>query len=224
MSADVGVPVAPSKIVCIGRNYAAHARELGNEPPTEPTLFLKPPSTLIGDGSPIVRPRAFSQLVHHEGELGVVLAQRLRNATLPEAERAVAGYVVANDVTARDLQRSDKTWARGKGFDTFCPVSRRVVPVDEAPDVAQMRIRVTVNGELRQDASCSDMMFSVAQCLAYASQIFTLEAGDLLLTGTPEGVGELVAGDVVRVEIEGVGTLENPVVDGPSSEELPGWR
>jgi 2-keto-4-pentenoate hydratase/2-oxohepta-3-ene-1,7-dioic acid hydratase in catechol pathway len=216
--------VSPSKIVCIGRNYAAHARELGNEVDAEPTLFLKPPSTLIASGEPIVRPRAFSEVVHHEGELGVVIGKRLHNATFEEAEGAISGYVVANDVTARDLQRGDKTWARGKGFDTFCPVGPAVLPASSAPPVAEMRIRVFVDGEVRQDGSCADMIFPVAACLAYASRVFTLLPGDLLLTGTPEGVGPLESGQTVRVEIDGVGAIENPVVDGPTLDALPDWR
>ena len=218
------VCVAPSKIVCIGRNYADHVRELGNAIEGEPVLFLKPPSTLIGDGAPIVRPRAFSEVVHHEGEVGVVVGRVLRQASRREAAEAVFGFVPANDVTARDLQRADKTWARGKGFDGFCPVGPEVVRAGAAPAIDAMRVRVTVNDEVRQDASCATMMFPIDACLAYASRFFTLEPGDLVLTGTPEGVGPLVDGDVVRVEVEGVGTLTNPVVDGPPAQEIPDWR
>ncbi len=216
--------VHPTKIVCIGRNYAAHARELGHAVDAEPTLFLKPPSSLIGPGVAIVYPRAFSGLVHHEGELGVVVGRRLRGATVEEALRAIEGYVVANDVTARDLQRADKTWARGKGMDTFCPVGPRVVPVEEAPSVVSMRVQVFVDGELRQDGRCADMLFPPQVCLAYASRFFTLEPGDLLLTGTPEGVGPLEPGQTVTVQIDGVGAITNPVVAGPRAEELPPWR
>jgi len=218
------VCVAPRKIVCIGRNYADHVRELGNEIEGEPVLFLKPPSTLIGDGEAVVRPRAFSEVVHHEGEVGVVVGSRLKNASRNEAAEAVFGFVPANDVTARDLQRGDKTWARGKGFDTFCPVGPEVVRVGAAPEERAMRVRVTVNGEVRQEAGCDSMLFPIDACLAYASRVFTLEPGDLVLTGTPEGVGPLVDGDLVRVEIPGVGTLTNPVVDGPPLEEIPDWR
>lgn len=218
------VCVAPSKIICIGRNYAAHARELGNEVEGEPVLFLKPPSTLIGEGAPIVRPRAHSEVVHHEGEVGVVVGRRLRNASRAEAADAIFGFVPANDVTARDLQRSDKTWARGKGFDTFCPVGPEVVRAGAAPSIDAMGVRVFVNDDLRQDARCDTMLFPVDACLAYASRVFTLEPGDLVLTGTPEGVGPLIDGDVVRVEIEGVGRLTNPVVDGPPADDLPDWR
>lgn len=218
------VCVAPSKIVCIGRNYAEHARELGNEVPSEPTLFLKPPSSLLGHGAAIVRPHAHSEVVHHEGELGVVVGRRLRNASLQEASDAIWGLVPANDVTARDLQRTDRTWARAKGFDTFCPVGPAVRLAAAALPIEDLRIRVLVNGQLRQDGSCSDMIFPVASCLAFASRVFTLEPGDLLLTGTPEGVGPLVAGDTVSVEIEGLGRLENPVVDGVGADDLPDWR
>ena len=218
------VCVAPSKIVCIGRNYAAHARELGNKVEDEPVLFLKPPSSLIDDREPIVRPRAWSDLIHHEGELGVVVGRRLKNASRREARKAIWGLVPANDVTARDLQRSDKTWARGKGFDTFCPVGPEVVLAHAAPPIEELEVTLHVNDELRQQARCDTMLFSVDVCLAYASQVFTLEPGDLVLTGTPEGVGELVDGDVVRVEIEGVGVLSNPVVEGPAVDELANWR
>ena len=230
--ADDALPlacVAPTKIVCIGRNYAAHAKELGNEVPAEPTLFLKPPSTLLPHGEPIVRPRAYSEVVHHEGELGVVVGRRLRNASHEEAATAIWGLLPANDVTARDLQRADRTWARGKGFDTFCPVGPAVRLARDAPAIDTLRLRVEVDGELRQDGSCADMIFDVASCLAYASRVFTLEPGDLLLTGTPEGVGPLEAGQRVTVTVaseegELVGVLGNPVVDGPSVEELPPWR
>jgi 2-keto-4-pentenoate hydratase/2-oxohepta-3-ene-1,7-dioic acid hydratase in catechol pathway len=222
-SASELVCVAPSKIVCIGRNYAEHARELGNEVPAEPTLFLKPPSSLIGQGVEIVRPRAHSELIHHEGELGVVVGRRLSNATLAEAAEAIWGFVPANDVTARDLQRTDRTWARAKGFDTFCPVGPAVRLASAAPPIEDLRVRVEVDGEVRQDGACSDMIFPVASCLAYASRVFTLEPGDLVLTGTPEGVGPLHDGETVCVEIEGVGRLENPVVDGASAEDLPDW-
>lgn len=218
------VCVAPRKIVCIGRNYAAHAREMGNEIQGEPVLFLKPPSALIGDGEAIVRPRAFSGVVHHEGEVGVVVGRHLKNATRSEAAAAIFGIVPANDVTARDLQRGDKTWARGKGFDTFCPVGPEVVRREAAPAIDALQVRVRVNDEIRQEATCDTMLFPVDACLAYASRVFTLEPGDLVLTGTPEGVGPLVDGDVVRVEVEGVGTLTNPVVDGPAPEEIPDWR
>ncbi len=216
--------VGPGKIVCIGRNYAAHARELGNEIEGEPVLFLKPPSSLIPEGAAIVRPRAFSELVHHEGELGVVVGRRLHDASRREAAGAIWGLVPANDVTARDLQRGDKNWARGKGFDTFCPVGPEIVRVGAAPPIEDLTVRVLVDDEVRQDGACRNMLFPVDACLAYISRVFTLEPGDLVLTGTPEGVGPLEAGQTVRVEIEGVGRLENPVVDGPTLDELPDWR
>lgn len=218
------VCVAPSKIVCIGRNYAEHARELGNEVPAEPTLFFKPPSSLIAHRGTIVRPRAHSEMVHHEGELGVVVGARLERATLDEAAAAIWGLVPANDVTARDLQRTDRTWARAKGFDTFCPVGPAVRLAAAAPPIEDLRIRVEVDGEVRQDGACSDMIFPVASCLAYASRFFTLEPGDLVLTGTPDGVGPLHEGETVCVEIEGVGRLENLVSEGIAGEDLPEWK
>lgn len=217
------VCVAPSKIVCIGRNYAEHARELGNEVPSEPTLFFKPPSSLLAHGGAIVRPRSQSEIVHHEGELGVVVGRRLHHASVQEAADAIWGLVPANDVTARDLQRTDRTWARAKGFDTFCPVGPAVRLASASLPIEDLRIRVEVNGQVRQDGACSDMIFPVASCLAFASRVYTLEPGDLILTGTPEGVGPLLDGDVVSVEIESLGRLENSVVDGIGSDELPDW-
>lgn len=209
-------PAEPSKIVCVGRNYAAHAKELGNEVPEEPLLFLKPSSALVGPGEAIVRPVRMSSLVHHEGELAVVLARRLRHASEDEARASVLGYAAANDVTARDIQRSENKFTRAKGFDTFCPLGPALVTADEvgAPDA--LELTVTVDDEVRQRASCSDMIFPVPALLSYISRVMTLEPGDVVLTGTPEGVGPLEAGQVVRVTLSGIGTLENPVVDEPA--------
>ncbi len=197
----------PSKIVCVGRNYAAHARELGNEVPAEPLLFLKPPSSLIGSGESIELP-AVSKQVEYEGEIGVLLSRRLRRATGEEARRALAGVVAANDVTARDLQKADSQWTRAKGFDTFCCVGE---PGPVPDDLSGLVLTTKVNGTVRQRGRASHMVFSIPELLAYISRIMTLEAGDLVLTGTPEGVGTLAAGDVVEVEIDGVSRVSNPV-------------
>ncbi len=201
----------PSKIVCAGRNYAAHAKELGNVVPERPLLFLKPPSALIGDGEAIVLP-AESQRVEHEAEIGVVLGSRLRCASEGEALKAVAGITCVNDVTARDLQKTDGQWTRAKGFDTFCPAGPRVVPLNELPPLEELAVVCRVNGEERQRGGASQMVFPVPRLLAYISGIMTLEPGDLIATGTPAGVGPLAASDVVEVEIPGVVVLRNPVV------------
>ncbi len=204
----------PSKIVCVGRNYAAHARELGNPVPERPLLFLKPASAVIGDGEAIVLPRASSR-VEHEAEIGVVVGRRLRRAHADEAHAAVRGIVCANDVTARDLQQTDGQWTRAKGFDTFCPVGPEhlVAPSD---DLAALEVVGRVNGVERQRGHARDMVFGIPALLAYISTVMTLEPGDLVLTGTPDGVGPLVPGDVVEVEIPGVGVLRNPVVSEES--------
>ena len=202
-------PCVPSKIVCVGRNYAEHAKELGNEVPAEPTIFLKPPSSLIGSGDVIVYPR-LSQRLDYEGELGVVIGQRARNVKSSAAAGYILGYTCVNDVTARDLQRKDGQWTRGKGFDTFCPVGPCIVPRDEV-DLASLRVRTFVDGEKKQDASITEMMFSVGDIIAYITGFMTLEPGDLIATGTPSGVGPLQPGSQVRIEIDGVGVLENTV-------------
>jgi 2-keto-4-pentenoate hydratase/2-oxohepta-3-ene-1,7-dioic acid hydratase in catechol pathway len=201
--------LAPSKIVCVGRNYAAHARELGNDVPREPLIFLKPPSSLIGTGEPIRLPTVSKQ-VEYEGEIGVVVSTRLRGASPAEARRAVGEIVAANDVTARDLQKSDGQWTRAKGFDTFCAVG---TPAPAPADLSALRVTTRVNGEVRQQGSASDMVFDIPAILAYVSAVMTLEPGDLVLTGTPEGVGTLAPGDVVEVEIAGVSRVSNPVTD-----------
>lgn len=200
---------APGKIVCVGRNYAAHARELGNPLPQRPLLFLKPPSAVVHDGGVICLPPD-SQQVEHEGEIGVVLARRLRHADEAAARAAVGALVPLNDVTARDLQKTDGQWTRAKGFDTFCPVGTPV-PVTAGRDLADLEIECRVNGAVRQHGFSRDMAFPIPFLLAYISRIMTLEPGDLVATGTPEGVGPLRPGDVVEVEITDVGVLRNPV-------------
>jgi 2-keto-4-pentenoate hydratase/2-oxohepta-3-ene-1,7-dioic acid hydratase in catechol pathway len=209
--------VSPSKIVCVGRNYAGHAKELGNAVPEEPIIFLKPPSSLNAHGAPVVFP-ALSKLLSFEGELGLVIGRRSRNLSRSGAWRAVAGYTMVNDVTARDLQKKDGQWTRGKGFDTFCPVGPWWVPKEEV-DFASIRVRTFVNGEMKQDGPVSDMLFGVDAILEYVTQFMTLEPGDLIATGTPPGVGGLEPGDIVSVEVTGVGTLDNPVVAGPGSPD-----
>ena len=197
---------SPTKIVCVGRNYADHARELGNEVPTAPLLFLKPPSAIIGDGEAIVLPAASSR-VEFEAEIGIVVGRRLRGVLADEAERGIGGFVCLNDVTARDLQKSDGQWTRAKGFDTFCPVS----PAVGGLDWRKLTVVARVNGRERQRGKSSDMVFSIPELLAYISGVMTLEPGDLVATGTPAGVGPLAHGDVVEVEVSGVGVLRNPV-------------
>jgi 2-keto-4-pentenoate hydratase/2-oxohepta-3-ene-1,7-dioic acid hydratase in catechol pathway len=199
----------PSKIVCVGRNYAAHAKELGNEVPAEPLIFLKPPSSLIPDGASIRLPRVSKQ-VEYEGEIGVVIGEHLHRADASQARRAIAGIVAANDVTARDLQRSDSQWTRAKGFDTFCAVGS-VGPVPA--DLASLAVVTRVNGTVRQEGRASHMVFNIPALIAYISGVMTLEKNDLILTGTPEGVGTLAPGDVVEVEIAGVSRVSNPVTD-----------
>lgn len=201
------LPDRPGKILCVGRNYRAHARELGNEVPAEPLLFLKPSSSIIGSGETIVLP-AVSQQVEYEGEIGVVIGTRLRDASEAEAEAAVQAIVAVNDVTARDLQRRDGQWARAKGFDTFCPIG---APSAHVPALDSMTVVVRVNGEERQRGKSSDMVFSIPYLLAYASRIMTLEPGDVVVTGTPAGVGALAEGDEVEVEVEGLSVVRNSV-------------
>ena len=204
-------PVAPSRIVCVGRNYAAHAKELGNAVPTEPLLFLKPPSALLGPARAIVLPKD-SARVEHEAELGVVIGRRCKDVSPQDALSYVFGYTCVGDITARDLQKKDVQFTRAKGFDTFCPVGPWI-QTQLAPDA--LRIQCRVNGELRQDGSTKDMIFPVAELLAYASRVMTLEPGDLLVTGTPEGVGPLVAGDLLEIDIAGIGVLSERVTAPP---------
>lgn len=208
-------PCSPTKIVCVGRNYAEHAKEMGAEVLAEPTIFLKPPTSLIAAGDNIVYPRLTHRL-DYEGELGVVIGRRARKVKSADAAAYILGYTPVNDVTARDLQRKDGQWTRGKGFDTFCPVGPYMIAGDEV-DLSKLRLRTFVDGEMKQDAAISEMIFSVNDIIAYVSAFMTLEPGDLIATGTPSGVGPLQPGSQVRVEIEGVGVLENTVVseDGP---------
>jgi 2-keto-4-pentenoate hydratase/2-oxohepta-3-ene-1,7-dioic acid hydratase in catechol pathway len=202
-------PCLPSKIIAVGRNYAAHAAEHGAEVPAEPLIFLKPPSAVLGPGQAIVYPEHLSQHVDHEAELAVVIGRRARRVRREEALAYVFGYTCANDVTARDLQQRDGQWTRSKGFDTFCPLGPWIVTELDITDIA---VRCRVNAELRQDGRTRDMVFGVDELIAYASAVMTLEPGDLILTGTPAGVGPILPGDRVAVEIEGIGTLENEVV------------
>lgn len=201
-------PVQPGKIVCVGRNYADHAKELDNPVPDIPLLFLKPPSAVIAHGEKIVLPPQ-SRQVDHEGELTVVVGKRGRWIPAERALDFVFGYTIANDVTARDLQRRDVQFTRGKGFDTFCPLGPWI---ETEFDLTDALITTRVNGEMRQMGSTREMVFSVAQLIAFVSSVMTLEVGDILLTGTPAGVGPLAANDVVEVSVEGIGTLSNPVV------------
>ncbi|MBI3478715.1 MAG: fumarylacetoacetate hydrolase family protein [Acidobacteria bacterium] len=209
--ASLLAPVRPSKIVCVGRNYREHAAELGNEVPTEPLLFFKPPSALLAPGGIILRPKA-SERTDYEGELGVVIAKRCHKLPPDEDTRPyILGYTCVNDFTARDLQKKDDQWARAKGFNTFCPVGP--VVNDELDPWSGIQVETHVNGEVRQSGNTKDFIFSLGIVLRYISQIMTLEAGDLIATGTPQGVGPVVAGDVIEVSIEGIGTLRNPVAD-----------
>jgi len=204
-------PVTPSKIVCIGRNYREHAQEFGNEPPSEPLIFLKPPSALNSHGGPIRRPR-ISQRVDYEGELGVVIARRCSYLADDEAVRPyILGYTCVNDVTARDLQKSDGQWTRAKGFDTFCPVGP--VVSNEPDPWAGIEITTRVNGDIKQQGNTRDLIFPIDVLIRYISRIMTLIPGDLISTGTPAGVGPVKAGDLVEVTVEGIGTLANVVVD-----------
>lgn len=202
-------PISPSKIVCVGRNYADHAKELGNPIPIEPLIFLKPPSSLIAHGESIQYPR-LSSLVSYEGELGVIIGKRARRISKQDWADYVWGYTCVNDVTARDLQKKDGQWTRGKGFDTFCPVGQWAVPANEVY-LPALRVQLYLNGEKKQDAPISDLIFDLGDIIAYVTQFMTLEPGDLIATGTPPGVGPMEPGNTVRVVIEGVGALENIV-------------
>jgi 2-keto-4-pentenoate hydratase/2-oxohepta-3-ene-1,7-dioic acid hydratase in catechol pathway len=201
-------PFLPSKVVAIGKNYAEHAREMGGEAPETPMIFLKPSTSVIGDGDAIRLPPS-SEEVHYEGELAVVIGTPARNVPVEDALRHVFGYAAANDVTARDQQRADVQFTRSKGYDSFCPFGPWVETV---LDPADLRVVTRVNGTVKQDGRTSQMIHGVAEQIAFASGVMTLLPGDVLLTGTPAGVGPIVAGDTVSVEIEGIGTLTNPVV------------
>src|SRR5271165_1734742 len=204
-------PVQPSKIVCVGRNYREHAAELGHEVPQEPLLFFKPPSSLLPPGGTILRP-AVSERTDYEGELGVVISRRCyKLAATDDVRPYILGYTCVNDFTARDLQNKDGQWTRAKGFDTFCPVGPLVT--DGLDPWAGVQVETRVNGEVRQSGNTRDFIFSLDVILRYISQVMTLEPGDLIATGTPSGVGPVLAGDVVEVTVEGIGTLRNPVAD-----------
>ena len=216
----------PGKIVCVGRNYREHAKELGNEVPTEPLIFLKPPSSVIGDGEAIVLPRVSSQ-VEFEGEIGIVVGKTLRDADEYDATNAIRGIVAVNDVTARDLQKTDGQWTRAKGFDTFCAVSSEVAPVR---DLGVIEVRTRVNGVEKQRARATEMVFSIPRILSYISHIMTLEPGDLIATGTPAGVGRLSPGDTVDIDLVDTSSdsrgkplvsVSNPVVGSPAPNPPP---
>jgi 2-keto-4-pentenoate hydratase/2-oxohepta-3-ene-1,7-dioic acid hydratase in catechol pathway len=204
-------PVLPGKIICVGRNYAEHAREHNAEIPELPLLFLKPPSAVIGPGDTILLPPQ-SQRVEHEGELAVVIGREGRWISPENAPDYIFGYTLGIDVTARDLQRKDGQWTRGKGFDTFCPLGPWI---ETAFDPSDAMLTCHVNEEMRQMASTRDMLFTVRQIVAFISSVMTLLPGDVILTGTPAGVGPLLAGDEVRVTVEGIGTLRNRVAEEP---------
>lgn len=203
-------PVCPSKIVCIGRNYRAHAAEMNHELPKEPLMFFKPPSSLLDPGANIRRP-TISERVDYEGELGVVIAKRCYKLAAGEDVRPyILGYTAVNDMSARDFQKKDGQWARAKGFDTFCPVGPTVT--DELDPWIGVQVETRLNGKVRQQGNTRDLVFALDVLIHYISDVMTLMPGDLIATGTPEGVGAVVAGDVVEVHIPGVGTLRNPVV------------
>ena len=205
-------PIRPGKIVAVGKNYLDHLREMGGSAPAEePILFMKPPSAVIGHGEAILLPPQ-SERVDYEGELVAVIGAPLRNATAEEALRGVRGYCCGNDVTARDLQAKDGQWTRAKGFDTFCPLGTVVAGVDPS----DLEITTRVNGEVRQHARTSQLITPVGELLAFISRVMTLEPGDAVFTGTPAGVGPLSEGDVVEVEVQGVGILRNPVRRSPA--------
>ena len=205
-------PVCPSKIVCIGRNYREHAQELNHPIPSEPLIFLKPPSSVLVPGGTILRPTSLSQRVDHEGELGVVIGKRCHGLREGDDVRGfVLGYTCVNDVTARDLQNRDGQWSRAKGFDTFCPIGP--IAVSGLDTWKGVRVQTRVNRQLRQDGTTADFLFSLDVMVRFISQVITLLPGDVIATGTPAGVGPLRAGDTVEVTVEGVGTLSNPVAD-----------
>ena len=208
--AQLLAPVFPTKVVAVGRNYADHAAELGNEVPEEPLIFLKPPTSVIGPGTPIVLPAASGE-VHHEAELAIVVGKVARKVRAEDASSYIIGYTAANDVSARDLQRTDGQWTRAKGFDTFCPLGPAL---ETELDPQGLSVVCRVNGEVRQEATTDDMIFGVGEILEYVSAVMTLLPGDVILTGTPSGVGPIEAGDFVEVEVERIGILGNPVMAG----------
>lgn len=203
-------PVIPrSKVIGIGKNYADHVAEMGGEIPSEPLVFLKPNTSVIGPGEPIFYPSQ-SANVHYEGELAVVIGRICKDIAPEDAQKVIYGYTIANDVTARDLQASDGQWTRAKGFDTFCPLGPWV---ETDFDPAAVRVRTTLNGDLKQDGNTADMVFSIPRIIAHVTSFMTLLPGDVILTGTPEGVGPMLVGDEVEVTIDGIGSLKNSVVN-----------
>lgn len=204
-------PVVPSKIVCVGLNYADHAKELGMKLPEEPLIFLKPPSAMVGNMDNIVYPSSSNQ-IDYEGELGVVIGKKCSNVSKKRAPEFILGYTAFNDVTARDLQKKDGQWTRAKGFDTFAPIGPWFVTKDELGDASSLAVRTLVNGMKRQESNTSNFIFDIPELIEFISGVMTLMPGDVIATGTPPGVGPLKLGDVVSVEIEGIGKLTNPVV------------
>lgn len=202
-------PVDPSKIVCIGLNYRKHAEEMNKTIPDEPLMFMKPPTAVIGPGDAIELPPQ-SQLVHHEGELAIVIGRRAKSLEPEESSGVILGYTCANDVTARDIQRREKRYTRGKGFDTFCPLGPAIATADGFVP-AEHTVVLRVDAEERQRSQLNDFIFGIEYVVAFVSQVMTLHPGDVILTGTPHGVGPLASGNVVSVEIDGIGRLENPV-------------
>jgi 2-keto-4-pentenoate hydratase/2-oxohepta-3-ene-1,7-dioic acid hydratase in catechol pathway len=217
--ATATVTVAPSKIIGIGVNYRAHAVEMGKPLPEEPLMFFKPPSALLPSSGAIARPRGYER-VDFEGELGVIIGRHTQNVRKSDALDAVLGYTCINDVSVRELQKRDGQWARAKGFDTFCPLGPRVVA---GLDPSNLRIVTRVNGAVRQDSSTADMIFDVATLISFVSHHMTLLPGDVISTGTPSGVGNLAVGDRVEVEIEGIGTLINTVMDRVGESDAKPW-
>ena len=203
-------PMLPSKVICIGKNYADHAREMGGEPPPEPVVFLKPSTSVCGPGDPIFRPAAISERTDYEGELAVVIGRLCSQVPAELAASVIFGYTCANDVTARDLQARDGQWTRAKGFDTFCPLGPWI---ETDLDPADLALTTELNGEVKQSSRTSLLLHGVAALVAFVSQVMTLLPGDVLLTGTPAGIGPMDKGDQVRVTIEGIGSLTNPVTD-----------
>lgn len=202
-------PVLPTKVLCVGRNYEDHAAELDGEVPDEPLIFMKPATSVIGQNDPVVLPKLSSD-VHHEAELAVVMSRPARNVRAEDASQFIFGYTAANDVTARDLQRKDGQWTRAKGFDTFCPLGPAIET--ELDPLERLAVICRVNGEVRQAGFTSDMVFGVAEIVEYVTAFMTLLPGDVILTGTPSGVGKVEPGDVMEVEVDGIGTLANRVV------------
>lgn len=196
-------PLVPGKIICVGRNYAAHAKEMGNDVPKEPMIFLKPPSSIAGPGGTVILPRGATR-VEHEGELAIVIGKTLKRASRSEVEAGIFGYTCALDVSARDWQKGDGQWWRAKGSDTFCPIGPHI---ETELDVAAASVICRVNGAVRQNGRAKDMIFDIPTFIAHVSQVMTLNPGDLFLSGSPEGVGPIVDGDVVEVEVSGLGVL-----------------